>query len=192
MGSATRIVCMTFAFNLDKVFQKVLVKSGKTLQYAVFDKNLSKPVDDLINQVQNTVIASGAKLAKGDWENFLGEGLTGFNKNQYIHDKFLLVDPLGTDPIVVTGTANFSGPSQYANDENMLVIRGNERVADVYFGEFMRIFDHLYSRYIVAKMKKAKTNDPDAGFLKDKPADWVPQHFQAGRKQLRREYFMGK
>jgi phosphatidylserine/phosphatidylglycerophosphate/cardiolipin synthase-like enzyme len=192
MGSATRIVCMTFAFNLDKVFQKVLVKSGKTLQYAVFDKNLSKPVDDLINQVQNTVIASGAKLAKRDWENFLGEGLTGFNKNQYIHDKFLLVDPLGTDPIVVTGTANFSGPSQYANDENMLVIRGNERVADVYFGEFMRIFDHLYSRYIVAKMKKAKTNDPDAGFLKDKPADWVPQHFQAGRKQLRREYFMGK
>src|SRR5262249_18767715 len=53
------------------------------------------------------------------------------------------VDPLGDDPIVVTGTANFSAPSQCANDENMLVIRGNTRVADIYFGEFMRIFDHF-------------------------------------------------
>ena len=43
-------------------------------------------------------------------ENFLGESLTGFNRNLYIHDKFMLVDPLGDDPIVVTGTANFSGP----------------------------------------------------------------------------------
>jgi hypothetical protein len=38
MGSAQRIMCMTFAFNLDKVFQDVLVKPGKTLRYAVFDK----------------------------------------------------------------------------------------------------------------------------------------------------------
>ena len=30
-------------------------------------------------------------LAKGDLENFLGESLTGFNRNRYIHDKFLLV-----------------------------------------------------------------------------------------------------
>lgn len=192
MGSAKRIMCMTFAFGLDDVFRQVLVEQGTTLRYAVFDKNLKKDVDDQINAVRNTVIASGAKLSKGDWENFIGERLTGFNKNYYIHDKFMLVDPLSDDPVVVTGTANFSGPSQYANDENMLVIRGESRVADIYFGEFMRIFDHLYSRYIVAKMKKLGKNDPDAGFLKDEPDEWVPQHFEPGRKQLRREYFMGK
>ncbi len=93
---------------------------GATLQCAVFDKNLQKPVEDLINQVGNTVIAAGAKLEKGEMENFLGESLTGFNRNQYIHNKFMLVDPLGDDPIVITGTANFSRPSQTANDENML------------------------------------------------------------------------
>jgi hypothetical protein len=191
MGSAKRILCMTFAFNLDKVFSDVLERAGETLQYAVFDKNLKKDVEDQINQIGNTVIAAGAKLAEGDMENFLGETLTGFNRNQYIHDKFMLVDPLGDDPIVVTGTANFSGPSQSANDENMVVIRGNTRVADIYFGEFMRIFDHLYSRYIVGKMKKAGTSDPNAGFLKDNPQDWVPQNFKKnGRKDLRRRYFM--
>ena len=99
---------------------------------------------------------------------FIGENLTGFNRNQYIHDKFMLVDPLGDHPIVVTGTANFSGPSQYANDENMVVIRGNLRVADIYFGEFMRIFDHIYSRYIVGKMKKLVPMTPTPDFSRSR------------------------
>jgi phosphatidylserine/phosphatidylglycerophosphate/cardiolipin synthase-like enzyme len=192
MHSASRILCVTFAFNLDDIFREVLLQPGETLRYAVFDKNLESGTEAQIDQVRNTIIASGAKLSKGDMENFLGENLTGFNSNLYIHDKFMLVDPLGDDPVVVTGTANFSRPSQHANDENMLVIRGNLRVADIYFGEFMRIFDHLYSRYIVNKMKKAGVNDPDAGFLKEKSSEWVPQHFWSGRKALRRRYFMGE
>ena len=191
MDSAQRILCMTFAFNLDQVFSDVLLHKNDTLRYAVFDKNLETDVENQIDQVHNTVIAAGAKLDAGDLKNFGFEKLTGFNKNQYIHDKFMLVDPLGDDPIVVTGTANFSGPSQYANDENMVVIRGNKRVADIYFGEFMRIFDHLYSRYIVGKMKKLGTHDPNAGFLKEQAKDWVPQNFRKGRKDLRRRYFMG-
>lgn len=192
MGSAKTILCMTFAFNLDKVFSDVLEQSGNTLRYAVFDKALETDEETRIDNVKNTVIAVGSKLEKGDMENFLGESLTGFNRNRYIHDKFMLVDSLGDDPIVATGTANFSGPSQYANDENMIVIRGNTRVADIYFGEFMRVFDHLYSRYIVSKMKTAGTNDPDAGFLKEDAKDWVPQNFKKGRKELRRRYFMGE
>jgi hypothetical protein len=74
----------------------------------------------------------------------------------------------------------------------MLVIRGNERVADIYFGEFMRIFDHLYTRYIVARMKAAGTNNPDAGYLKEKTNEWLPPHFTNIRKSLRRNYFMGR
>jgi hypothetical protein len=191
MDSAKRVLCMTFAFNLDQFFLDVLLRKNDTLRYAVFDKNLQTDVEDQIDQVHNTVIAAGAKLEEHDLESFVGEKLTGFNKNQYIHDKFMLVDPLGDDPIVVTGTANFSGPSQSDNDENMVVIRGNLRVADIYFGEFMRIFDHLYSRYIVGKMKKLGTHDPNAGFLKEQAKEWVPQHFRKGRKDLRRRYFMG-
>jgi phosphatidylserine/phosphatidylglycerophosphate/cardiolipin synthase-like enzyme len=191
MASASRLMCMTFAFNLDDLFAKILQQDGKTLRYALFDKNIAVATSDLIEKTRNTVIAAGAKLSKGDMENFIGEELTGFNHNLYIHDKFILVDPLGEDPVVVTGTANFSKPSQYQNDENMLVIRGDRRVSDIYFGEFMRIFDHLYSRYIVAKLKKAGKNDPDAGYLKEDWKDWVPQHFKPGRKELRRRYFMG-
>ncbi|MBI3866033.1 MAG: hypothetical protein HY290_29500 [Planctomycetia bacterium] len=192
MNAADKIVCMTYAFNLDPMFLKVLKRKNDTLHYAVFDKSLDIDVEKQIDEVQNTVIAVGAKLKKGDMANFIGEKLTGFNRNKYIHDKFMLVDPLGDDPIVVTGSANFSKASQVANDENMVVIRGNKRVADIYFGEFMRIFDHLYSRYIVGKMKEKEIHDPDAGYLKERAADWVPQHFKkGGRKDLRRRYFMG-
>jgi phosphatidylserine/phosphatidylglycerophosphate/cardiolipin synthase-like enzyme len=119
MDSAKRIMCMTFAFNLDEIFKKVLLERGDTLHYAVFDKNLKEDVADQIAHVKNTVIACGAILKEGDLENFIGERLTGFNRNKYIHDKFILVDPLKKRPIVVTGTANFSGPSQTNNDENM-------------------------------------------------------------------------
>jgi phosphatidylserine/phosphatidylglycerophosphate/cardiolipin synthase-like enzyme len=191
VGAAHRIACVSFAFNLDDFFRKILIKDDGVLRYAVFDKNPGTKFEDDIHRIRNTVIAPGAKLEAGDLANFSAEKLTGFNKNLYIHDKFVLIDPLGDDPIVVTGTANFSRPSQNANDENMLVIRGSKRVADIYFGEFMRIFDHLYSRYIVRKLRKAGKNDPDAGYLKEDWKDWVPQHFKNGPKQLRRRFFMG-
>jgi phosphatidylserine/phosphatidylglycerophosphate/cardiolipin synthase-like enzyme len=191
MGSAKRIMCMTFAFNLDPIFQNVLLRDDTTLRYAVFDDKLAPDLIQQFEPIHNTVIASGAKLKAGDLENFLGEELTGFNRNLYIHDKFMLVDPLGEDPIVVTGSANFSVNSQVGNDENMVVIRGNQRVADIYFGEFMRIFDHLYARYIVGQIQARGNANPEAGFLKSTAAEWVPQQFSPGRKALRRRYFMG-
>ena len=139
---------------------------------------------------KNAVMAVGSRLEKGDLENFVGEALTGFNRNRYIHDKFFLVDPLSDDPIVVTGTANFSEPSQESNDENMVVIRGDTRIADIYFGEFMRVFDHHYVRYIVAKLKLEDQQDPNAGYLKVSTGDWLDGHLKPGSKARRREAYM--
>ena len=53
----------------------------------------------------------------------------------FIHTKFLLVDPLSDDPLVCTGSANFSGASLKSNDENMILVRGDTRVADIYLKE---------------------------------------------------------
>jgi phosphatidylserine/phosphatidylglycerophosphate/cardiolipin synthase-like enzyme len=58
----------------------------------------------------------------------------------------MLIDPLGDDPIVITGSANFSEASTTSNDENMLVIRGDTRIADIYLGEFMRVYSHFRFR----------------------------------------------
>jgi phosphatidylserine/phosphatidylglycerophosphate/cardiolipin synthase-like enzyme len=103
----------------------------------------------------------------------------------------MLVDPLSDDPLVVTGSANFSQPSQRSNDENMLVITGDTRVADIYFGEFMRIFDHHYARYLVKKLTREDKHDPNAGYLDPDPEHWTKPHFDADNyKSKRRRYFM--
>jgi hypothetical protein len=104
----------------------------------------------------------------------------------YIHSKFLLMDPLGADPIVVTGSANFSEPSTTGNDENMLIIRGDRRVADIYFTEFNRLFNHYYFRAVhqrAAGDSRAAPND--SLFLKETPEEWLPA-YEPGKLRAKR------
>lgn len=85
------------------------------------------------------------------------------NHVAYVHSKFLLRDPLGDDPVVVTGSANFSDPSTNDNDENMLVIRGHGRAADIYFTEFNRLFNHYYFRSVRESLTESRPKKPDTG-----------------------------
>ena len=72
----------------------------------------------------------------------------------------------------------------------MLIVRGNTRVADIYFGEFMRVFDHHYARYLVRVLTDEGRSDPEAGYLKEITSDWLPSHFNpASYKSKRRTYF---
>ena len=104
----------------------------------------------------------------------------------------MLVDPFSKRPTVVSGSANWSLPSTNANDENMLIIRGDRRVADIYFGEFMRIFAHHRFREALAIHLKehGSVDDWKPNFLKDNPDEWVPKHYEnGGRYQIQRVYF---
>jgi phosphatidylserine/phosphatidylglycerophosphate/cardiolipin synthase-like enzyme len=95
----------------------------------------------------------------------------------YIHSKFLLRDPLGADPIVVTGSANFSDDSTNANDENMLVIRGNRRVADIYFTEFNRLFNHYYFRSVLEQvLRETPDADQDASLFLAEDDGWLQKY----------------
>ena len=188
LDEAKEVSCMTFAFNIDEVFQNVLGQDNDVLRYVVKDDPLTG--EESIGHDRDVIFAAGSFLEEGALANFLRERSNPLNRNLYIHNKFMLVDPLSDDPLIVTGSANFSRPSQRINDENMIVIRGNTRVADIYFGEFMRVFDHHYARYIVRVLTDAGNSDPEAGYLKEKTADWVPSHFNpASYKSKRRKYF---
>lgn len=190
MADAEQIVCFTVAFNIDKVFQEVLQRENDVLRYVVKDDDLQS--NEIITRDRDVLFAAGGYLEEGALTNFLKERDNPLNSNDYIHDKFLLVDPLSDDPLVVTGSANFSQPSQRTNDENMLAIRGDTRVADIYFGEFMRIFDHHYARYLVKKLTESGKHDPDAGYLKENPEEWTRSHFdEHSYKSKRRRYFVG-
>jgi hypothetical protein len=105
-----------------------------------------------------------------------------------VHTKFLLIDPLSDDPLVCSGSANFSSNSLLQNDENMLLVRGDTRVADIYMTEFDRIFRHFYFRDVANEIE-AKGGKAEGAFL-DETDVWTDSYFKPGAfKTLRREMF---
>jgi len=98
----------------------------------------------------------------------------------FVHTKFLLIDPLSDDPLICSGSANFSSGSLLQNDENMLLVRGDTRVADIYMTEFDRIFRHFYFRDVANELAASKDGDPDpklAIFLDEKDT-WHASYFK--------------
>ncbi|MEO6090284.1 MAG: phospholipase D-like domain-containing protein [Umezawaea sp.] len=141
---------MTAAFGVHEKIAKSIQAESDVLRYLVLEEapDSGGVRFDLDHDVK---IAVGSFL-RTRLDRWARERLTGLNHNVlYSHTKYMLIDPLGDNPLVITGSGNFSDASVNKNDENMLVIQGDPRVADIYLGEFMRVFTHFYFRYLRQK-----------------------------------------
>lgn len=167
VDQAQALSCITLAFTVPDVFKEALAANTQTgpLCFLLLEKRdrpnarSTKPFVRL-NATNNVYMASGAELNTplGQWVAETDTRALKLNHHvMFIHTKFLLHDPLGPDPIVVTGSANFSVASTKGNDENMVIIRGDRRVADIYFTEFNRLFHHFYFRSIAERSTSADT-----------------------------------
>jgi phosphatidylserine/phosphatidylglycerophosphate/cardiolipin synthase-like enzyme len=63
-----------------------------------------------------------------------------------IHSKVLVVDPFTDDPTVVTGSHNFSISASEKNDENFIVIRGDQPLAEAYAVNIQSAWRHYAAR----------------------------------------------
>jgi len=186
VDKAEDLACITLAFGVNERF-KTQLKDNTAQDHITFlllekkdapRKNAKKPFV-AINAAQNVYKAWGSFVATPvyQWARETNARFLQLNTHvAYIHSKFLLRDPLGGDPIVVTGSANFSDASTNSNDENMLIIRGQSRVADIYFTEFNRLFNHYYFRSVMEATNATKTSDDAELFLAEKPADWLKKY----------------
>jgi phosphatidylserine/phosphatidylglycerophosphate/cardiolipin synthase-like enzyme len=167
LDEANDLSCITFAFTVPDLFKAALKQNSSDgpLCFLLLEKedrpaqNSTKPFVRL-NAENNVYMASGAELGTtlGKWVVETDTRKLGLNQHvAFIHCKFLLHDPLGDDPIVVTGSANFSTASTNDNDENMVIVRGDRRVADIYFTEFNRLFNHYYFRSIAERSNPTET-----------------------------------
>src|SRR5262249_8626320 len=96
--------------------------------------------------------------------------------------KYMLIDPLTDDPVVITGSANFSDNSTTMNDENMLVIRGDTRIADIFLTEFMRLFNHFHKRNQFNRL----SNEEVESTLYLSPDDsWTAPYYDARTQEYR-------
>lgn len=96
---------------------------------------------------------AAAFLSKG-LEGFLRESTVGQRGNILVHTKVVIIDFTSDDPTVISGSHNLSEPASSGNDENLLVIRGNTDVADVYGCELMRLYEHYRFRFNLAEQHR--------------------------------------
>ncbi|MCD2172102.1 phospholipase D-like domain-containing protein [Rhizobium sp. C4] len=188
---------MTFAFGMNDLFANIYGQQDGILRMALMEqewngRNKEAQIAKVraLQALPNVVIAIGNRIPLSGFDQWLGEleRVTSRVNVHWVHTKFMLVDPLGTDPVVVTGSANFSDASTKTNDENMVVIRGSTRVADIYMGEFFRLHSHYAFRQAVGifleKNPGASPEDFERRFLQDQ-GDWTQDYFTPGDRNAR-------
>lgn len=79
-----------------------------------------------------------------------------------VHSKLIVVDPF-TDPVVITGSHNFSAGASGKNDENFVIVRGNEQLARHYSGHILSVYHH-YRWLAYVNELQAKGKGP-SGYL---------------------------
>jgi phosphatidylserine/phosphatidylglycerophosphate/cardiolipin synthase-like enzyme len=206
-GKAKRGLFMTFAFGMHEKFKAVYRADDSVLRMALMEKDWGNPrriAEDrldiqLIRNRPNVVVAIGNRIVTNSFDRWLAE-LSRIDPGvhvYWIHTKYMLVDPLGPNPIVVTGSANFSKASTDTNDENMLVIRGDKRIADIYFGEYLRLYTHYAFResvkFFLEKQAAGHPEDWKPQFLVDDD-NWMDPYFDPTdrtARNARRAYFAG-
>lgn len=200
LDRARQQACITLAFGVGDVF-KDLLKDNTAQSHLVFMllEKKDKPKPDsktafvVINATNNVYKAWGSFVRDPvyQWARETNAGMLGLNRHvSYVHSKFMLVDPLGADPIVVTGSANFSSASTGGNDENMIIVRGDRRVADIYLTEFNRLFNHYYFRSVLEDLARHDPPDQASLFLAES-ADWQQKYRPGSLKAKRLALYAG-
>jgi phosphatidylserine/phosphatidylglycerophosphate/cardiolipin synthase-like enzyme len=200
IGDSAELAIMTIPFNVAKAILGALGRTLESMRLVILeDPPTSEITAAEIRNKGRLAFSNGAILGKTfikykrggakvvpithskleDW--FVQEELARPVNNGhvfFVHSKLLVIDPLSDDPLVCSGSANFSTGSLESNDENMLLIRGDTRVADIYLTEFDRIFRHFYSRDAINRF--AQRGSQDNPLLLDTTSNWIEPNFRDG------------
>ncbi|WP_192886486.1 phospholipase D-like domain-containing protein [Agrobacterium sp. LAD9] len=130
----------------------------------------------------DAVQTTGVGMTVGEWavegtasdfRNSVGHAIT--------HSKVLVIDPFGDDPIVVTGSHNFSKSASKDNDENFIVIRGHREIGMHYAINSMQTYSHYRWR---AYLEEAEREDRDPfQYLSRKPS-WQRRRTSGETKRM--------
>jgi len=185
IDAAQEMVCMVLPFNLDNIFKTVYQEDKNYLRFLIFEK-VSEA--EAVNSTDQDLKITAGAILNTPVENFAEEVSAASTADAgilYVHNKFFIIDALTEDPIVVTGSANFSANSITENDENSLMIKGDKRVADIYLTEFNRLFIHFWPRFL-QKLHPGATN---IGFAKplDETFKWHFDYFDQTKFDFKRK-----
>jgi phosphatidylserine/phosphatidylglycerophosphate/cardiolipin synthase-like enzyme len=95
-----------------------------------------------------------------------------------IHDKILVIDPFSEHCMVVTGSHNLGHKASFDNDENLVIVEGDKKLAVAYATHVLDIYDHFAWRYTVKRLGNKGADQS----LKSTPDEWLSQYFDAAGK----------
>ena len=132
-----------------------------------------------------------------------------------VHDKIIVIDPFSDRCVVGTGSHNLGFKASYNNDENLLIVRGHQKLAEAHAAHIADVYEHYrwrwYNRRSAeraaarawendgADPKKAgdKKYDPAVFFRAGLPPDdagdrWQARYFDAAHLAAReRQFWVG-
>ena len=201
---ADQTVLLTSAFGVTERLANYFDNERDFLRFLLMERpNKSAATQAMLRRDRDTVIAIGPDLNQDAIKLLLdGYMLDVWLRERhyrerngghvfYIHTKIMAIDVLTDDPLVFSGSANFSPASLLDNDENMILIRGDTAVADVYLTEFFRLYNHLYFRYVAQETAKKNLGDPNKIVYLETTDDWTNASYTPGRYHFLRRALFG-
>jgi phosphatidylserine/phosphatidylglycerophosphate/cardiolipin synthase-like enzyme len=81
---------------------------------------------------------------KPSWEEteFNVQEMLGAHMMAIVHSKAIVIDPFSDQCAVITGSHNFSASASARNDENLVIVRGNGKLAQAYALHINGVYDH--------------------------------------------------
>jgi phosphatidylserine/phosphatidylglycerophosphate/cardiolipin synthase-like enzyme len=74
-----------------------------------------------------------------------------------IHSKVIVIDPFGSNPVVMTGSHNMGFKASSENDDNLVIIEGNASLAAAYATNIIAIFQtYRWNAYVQANARDPK------------------------------------
>jgi phosphatidylserine/phosphatidylglycerophosphate/cardiolipin synthase-like enzyme len=128
--------------------QKAIGTANVDLYFGIYSFTVAADADSIINRIQNGVYAAGIidptsqsyppyiNLGAVMGTNLIKDNITGL-----YHNKMLIVDPSlpASDPMVFTGSHNWSASADTKNDENVVIVH-DATVANIYYQSFYQNF----------------------------------------------------
>lgn len=199
-GAKMLLVSAPFALH-PKIRDAIETPAADTLRFLMADKEGSFGKTGEIelmqrNPANKAAVATVLDKALNDFQGRLLEHTESFHHaGVHIHSKIIAADPFGADPILITGSANFSNNSTTVNDSNSLIFRGDTAIIDIYATEFFRMFEHYWFRYRRAQQEeeaKKAGKELSAMFSLKEDASWSDPFYVAGSQEmLDRQLFAG-
>ena len=129
-----------------------------------------KPDRYTVLQPQSVEIDLGPWIAEVTRKNFLTQV-----GHAIVHSKVMVIDALSDNPIVITGSHNFSEKASLKNDENLVIIKGHKKLAQSYATYIMSVYQHYrYRSYVRDMLAQGK-----------KPWSYLEDNDQWLKKQLK-------